>query len=88
MGGTLDEFFKVLHCDQYMHVHKKMKTSSGSEFPLGSTIDQDKKLVLLGKVVAAVALAKVVAKKLGFVAWYVKIINKYVTDPFDWVPVK
>ncbi|ONI26526.1 hypothetical protein PRUPE_1G030400 [Prunus persica] len=39
-----------------------------SEFPLGSTIDQDKKLVLLGKVVAAVALAKVVAKKLGFVA--------------------
>lgn len=64
----MDEFFKVLHCGQYMHVHKKMRTSSGSELPLGSTIVQDKKLVLLGKVVAAVALAKVVAKKLGFVA--------------------
>ncbi|CAB4292210.1 unnamed protein product [Prunus armeniaca] len=65
---AVDEFFKVLHCGQYMHAHKKMKTSSGSELPLGSTIDQDKKLVLLGKVAAAVALAKLVAKKLGFVA--------------------
>ncbi|KAH0993865.1 hypothetical protein GBA52_005348 [Prunus armeniaca] len=65
---AVDEFFKVLYCGQYMHAHKKMKTSSGSELPLRSTIDQDKKLVLLGKVVAAVALAKVVAKKLGFVA--------------------